>query len=221
MTWFAFWGTLGLNLIHHFVGAPDIHDHVAARVLGILASQVAMFTVLLIARATVLRHTAVTPRPVATFICFALAGLVRALVVLAMLSTIGDLTASQVAQRLIGGPIPFAAYLAVCAYLVDLYQQNRRALVQAAAVQSDLLAARAHAETALRWQGVQAIDEVREEFARRLDTAGSDLTAEQLDAFIDNTLRPISHRLADRVQRWSPPATRDASPKMSVAGHSG
>lgn len=219
VSWFAFWVTLALNLLHHLTGSQDLNGLWPLRIAAVLAGQAAMFAVLLTAKATVLGSARLHPRPVATLLCFALAGSARSLMLLAVLGLMVDLNRTQVTQRLLSGPLYFTAYLSVCAYLADVFFDNQRKLTESAASQAALVAAREHAQAALRDRGAQGAREVRAELARQLDLAlGEDpgLAPQQLDAFVNGTLRPMSHRLAGNIQAWSAPATGPVDPTLNL-----
>lgn len=218
VTWFAFWVTLAQNMIHHLSSSPEIDGHWGLRLLAVLASQLAMFGVLLLARATVLRHTATRPRPIATLAAFAVAGAARGTVLVLILAAVVPLPPVTIIVRPIIGACTYTVTLAFCSFLVSAFQENKRTLARAEESQAALVQARDVASRDLADQREEALDQIRDELLSHFDELSSSspqMSPEQLDDFIDQGVRPASHRLASGIERWQPVVSRPVEVKLS------
>lgn len=217
VSWFAFWVTFALNGIHHLSGSPGLTGHGAARGIAVVLSQLAMFAVLLAARATVLPDADVHPRPAATICVFAVAGAMKSLVLMAILTQVMVVPRFLIVGSLITGTFTFAAYLALCSYLVSVFAENRCRVTEAAQTQASLVAARVKADQDLRDQRHDAAEVVQADLMKAFDelTATSDaMSAAQMRSFLEETVRPSSHRLAAGIDRWQPPMTQAVDPRL-------
>lgn len=207
VTWFAFWVTLAQNLIHHLSASPEINGHWGVRMLAVLASQLVMFGILLLARSTFLRHTATRPRPIATLVTFVLAGAARGLVLILIVSVVVPLSLAEILLRPVAGAYTYAVTLALCSYLASVFHENKKMLVEAERAQAVLVQAREAASRDLAHQRSEAVEQIRADLLVQFDalTASSpQLRPQQLDEFLDDALRPTSHRLASAIEKWQP-----------------
>lgn len=217
VSWFAFWVTLALNAVHHVSGSPGLSGNAALRITAVLASQLAMFAVLLAARATVLSDADTDPRPAATLLTFAVAGASKSLVLMAVLTQMIEVPVFLVVGSMITGTFTFTAYLALCSYLVSVFGENRRRVMKAAQAQAELVAARAQAQQVLHDQRKETVEVVQSDLMAAFDAmaaSSSAIDAEQMRVFLDQTVRPTSHRLAARIDRWRPPQIEAVDPRL-------
>jgi two-component sensor histidine kinase len=217
VSWFAFLVTLCLNFLHHLSGSPGVQGNWPIRIVAVLAAQLAMFGVLIAARATVLRRAEERPRPSATLVVFMAAGCTRSLVLWGILTQVLDVAGFVVFGGIVTGTFTFAGYLALCSYLVSVFSENRRRVLEAARAQAALRAARAKAEQVLRDQRRETMEVVQADLLAAFDgmAARSDaVDHQQMRGFLDQTVRPASHQLAARIDRWQPPQTEIVDPRL-------
>ena len=207
ITWPAFWVSLLYNEFVHFAGNPTNTDAIPERVVLVVVSQLGIFAVLLAAKATYLRNTAIRPRPGLTLLTFAASGAVRGLINAYGLVALGAATSLQLGYRVFAGVISVTVILSLCAIVVDGIREHQRRL-------QDLLAARRSLDEA-RAQTLIGIEDRQEEVARRiqsnllaelaeLDPARPEASVALLQHTATDVVRPLSHDLAATVPSWEP-----------------
>ena len=207
ITWPAFWVSLLYNEFVHFAGNPTNTAAIPQRVVLVMVSQLGMFAVLLAAKATYLRNTAVRPRPGLTLLTFAASGAVRGVINAYGLVALGAATELQLGYRVIAGIISVPVILSLCAIVVDGIREHQRRL-------RDLLTARRALDEA-RAQTLTGIEDRQEEVARRvqaslltelaaLDPDRPEASVALLQHTATDVVRPLSHDLAATVPSWKP-----------------
>lgn len=207
ITWPAFWVSLLYNEFVHFAGNPTNTSDIPQRILLVIVSQLGIFAVLLAAKATYLRNTAVRPRPGLTLLTFAASGAVRGLINAYGLVAIGAADSLQLGYRVVAGVISVTMILSLCAIAVDGIREHQRRL-------QALLGARRALDEA-RSQTITGIEDRQEEVARRiqgsllaelasLDPTRPEASVALLQHTATDVVRPLSHDLAATVPSWSP-----------------
>ena len=207
ITWPAFWVSLLYNEFVHFAGNPTNTEAIPQRLLLVVVSQLGIFAVLLAAKATYLRHTAIRPRPGLTLLTFAASGAVRGLINAYGLVALGAASSLQLGYRVVAGVISVTVILSLCAIVVDGIREHQRRL-------QDLLTARRALDEA-RNQTLTGIEDRQEEVARRiqsnllaeladLDPARPEASVALLQHTATDVVRPLSHDLAATVPSWVP-----------------
>ena len=210
ITWTSFWVTYALNLVTHFTGNPGISAPVLTRFAIVTLSQLAMWALLLIGRATLLRGVALRPRPLRTLALFALAGIVRGIVIGVCLTAVGADTSPQLAYRVLASLFTISTVLAVTALTVNAAREHGDRLRALLASTEALEEARAHMTVGIEARNEAAVARIQRDLLAEFEALDPDRPAEAvrlLERTASEMVRPLSHEMASSIPAWSPAPT--------------
>ncbi len=208
VSWPSFWVVLVANAVVTFSTGFDVGATFWPRMLVLVASQALVFAWLLLFRATVLRHGWEKPRPVATVLAFAVAGVIRGVVASAIFVALLGASWSVLPTRVITGAAAAVIILSVVALIVSATRDYRRVRADLLDQLEQLTAARERVVERLEQGDEAAVARVESELLAALAAAEPGTQAERLEHLAADVVRPLSHDLAQAIPSWSPPPSR-------------
>lgn len=219
VSWPAFWVTYGLNIAAHFTTSGGVDAPVWTRLLVVTASQIAMFTPLVILRRTLLNDED-RPHPWATVLAFAGAGALRGVVVAGLLVALGAVQEARWGFRISSSIVTQCTTLTLAALVVDSLRQHRQRLSLLLANRASLEQSRLRAQSLLVERNDEAIERLKAVlFAElgRIDRDAPVQAAVGLHRTAADVVRPMSHELASSIPTWAPEPIPDETLKLDWA----
>lgn len=198
VTWPAFWVTFASSLIGTLaVGGPS-NAPVITRIGIVTVTQVVSFFPLLLLRWTFLRRPP-RPRPwvaVAGFIAY---GVLRGLLLSALLYAFDAVSEPLYAYRITGSLLSQTVLLVIVAVVVSTTRDLKRSLTQLIDVQHNLQTTEGRLMDDVESRNQEVVDQVQNRLRNELlsldSTQGSDSVI-QLQRLASDVVRPMSHELA-------------------------
>lgn len=212
VTWWAFWISLADRLLTVSVQPINMGAPLSARITATVLAQFAMFAPLVLLRFTLLKDP-LHPRPWVALAGFAVADVIRALVVDRLLHELGGLPLMP-ELRVFSGFVPTIIPLLVTAYVVNTLQERRRELAALLEVRDELQRSREEAEDSVQVRNEELVQRVRTVMESELAALASEQPAgvvAQLQRTASEVVRPLSHELATSfAERESVMPARDS-----------
>lgn len=206
VSWPAFWVTYGLNLAAHFTTSGGVEASVLTRVLIVTASQIVMFTPLVILRWTLFNDENL-PHPWTTVLAFAGAGALRGVVVTGLLVALGAVQEARWGFRVSSSIVTQCTMLTLAALVVDSLRQHRQRLSTLLANRTALEQSRLQAQSLLVERNDEALERLKAvlfEELERIDRDVPEQAAVGLHRTAADVVRPMSHELAGSIPTWTP-----------------
>jgi signal transduction histidine kinase len=201
VTWPAFWITLVGGVAGHLSAAGTVSASVPVRILVVLASQLAMFAILLLLRFTLLRDPA-RPRPWITIGAFILAAVVRGVVLTGLLVAIGAVDEPRWLYRIVSALLTQMVLLVVVALVVSSLRAHTRSLAALIGIQHDLADTQERIVDEVTNRNEDALARVQERLRTELtglDAVQGVESVAELQRLASDVVRPMSHELAQSV----------------------
>lgn len=200
VSWPTFWVSLGFNFFLAFAGS---FDEVAMwqRLVVVAVSQVTMFGLLLVCRATVLRHTASRPRPWTTVTCFLAAGITRNVTAGATFAAFLGPDAFRPGLRIVSGAVVGIVAFVPATIIVATWRDYRQRRADLLARRASLTTTAISLQNAIAARDQSVVDQVR---AQLDDVLAVPDPAPELQRWSSDVLRPLSHELALATPQWQP-----------------
>jgi hypothetical protein len=206
VSWPAFWVTYGLNIAAHFTTSGGVQAPVWTRLLVVTASQIAMFTPLVILRRTLLNNED-RSHPWVTVLAFAGAGVLRGVVVTSLLVALGAVQEARWGFRISSSIVTQCTTLTLAALVVDSLRQHRQRLSTLMANRAALEESRVRAQSLLVERNDEAVERLKAvlfEEMGRIDRDAPEQAAVDLHRTAADVVRPMSHELASSIPTWAP-----------------
>jgi signal transduction histidine kinase len=201
VTWPAFWITYASSLIAHLTTGGTVNASLGVRVVVVTVAQVASFIPLLFLRWTILRRPS-RPLPWVAVAGFAVAAVVRGIVLSGSLVLIGAVTQPLWAYRIIASLQNYMLLLIIVALVVSSMRAHTRSLETLIGVQSQLIENEIHIVEDVTTRNEQALAHVQERLRDELSSLDSVRGADsvrELQRLASDVVRPMSHELATSV----------------------
>lgn len=172
-----------------------------------LLSSAAATAAMLPLRATLLPAGERPSRPVLTLVAFALAGLIRSLLIGQIAYSVGLLPDPEIGQRALGGCLSGVVYLSIIALMVQSVRDHADSSDRLAEEQARLAAVTAGSRAELERLSAEIVERVREQMLNRLESVVLALTdagsrhaggAQSIAQLIDSTLKPLVDEITSR-----------------------
>jgi signal transduction histidine kinase len=209
VTWPAFWITFVGSLIGNLTTGGAIATPLGTRIVIIAITQLAMFAPLLLLRLTVLRDPP-RPRPWVAIGGFALACVVRGVLLSFLLVMVGAVTEPLYVYRIIASLVGSGSLLVLVALVVSTMRAHTRSLKQLVAVQRDLADAQRRIVAEVAERNEQALSRVKDRLADELsalEASSGAASVAELQRLASDVVRPMSHALASSMPAWEDPKT--------------
>lgn len=198
VSWTVFWLSFAGNLFVYFSGNPqDATAPTLARLGVVVCSQIAMWTVILLAHGTALRDPASPRWRIAAV--FVAAGAARGAAIGLANEAFGVTSSAELAFRMANGAVVMTFVLIVSAVVADAVAEHRVRLAEAMAEQARLDAIRRDFadDIARHWEDV-ANRVAQDLYATAIGVTfdAPDDSVERLRSAAQEIVRPLSHRLA-------------------------
>jgi signal transduction histidine kinase len=198
VTWPAFWITLVASLVGNLTTGGEISTPIWVRLLVIVTAQIAMFIPLVLLRFTLLRNPP-RPRPWVAIAGFAIACVIRGVVISALLVAVGAVQQPLYLYRIAASFISIGLLLFLVALVISALRAHTRSLEQLLATQRDLTDVQGRIVAELTERNEEALDRVKvrltEELAQMERSSGHGSVIE-LQRLASDVVRPLSHELA-------------------------
>jgi signal transduction histidine kinase len=198
VTWPAFWITLVASLVGNLTTGGEISTSIWVRLLVIAATQIAMFTPLVLLRLTLLRDPP-RPRPWVAIAGFAVACVVRGVVISALLVTVGAVQQPLYLYRIAASFISIGLLLFMVALVISALRAHTRSLEQLLASQRDRAEVQARIVAELTERNEEALERVKTRLTEELtqiERSTGQGSVIELQRLASDVVRPLSHELA-------------------------
>jgi signal transduction histidine kinase len=198
VTWPAFWITLVASLVGNLTTGGEISTPIWVRLLVVAATQIAMFIPLVLLRFTLLRNPP-RPRPWVAIAGFAVACVVRGVVISALLVAVGAVQQPLYLYRIASSFISIGLLLFLLALVISALRAHTRSLEQLLAIQRDLTDVQGRIVAELTERNEEALERVKARLADELtqmERSTGHGSVMELQRLASDVVRPLSHELA-------------------------
>jgi signal transduction histidine kinase len=213
VTWPAFWITFAANITAHLTTGGSVNAPIWVRILVVLASQLAMFTPLVVLRFTVLRNPP-RPRPWIAVAGFIVAAITRSVALTSILIAIEAVENPMWGYRIVASLQSQAVLLFIIALVIGTMRAHTRSLQELLTIQQELTATEQRIITDFNTRNDSELTRVKDRLRHELTAFDSKLGADsvkELQRVASDVVRPLSHELARAlpVLKVSVPPVRD------------
>lgn len=204
VTWPAFWITYASNLIAHLTTGGAVNAPIAVRLVIVTVAQIVAFLPLLLLRWTILRYP-LRPRPWVAVGGFAVAAVLRGVVLTSLLVAVGAVSEPLWVYRIVASLQNTMVLLIIVALVVSATRAHTRSLTGLLEVQRELVQTEAELVKDVTTRNEQVIAQVQERLRAELASLDSVEGAEsvhELQRLASDIVRPMSHELATSVPNF-------------------